>query len=157
METHYHDKLLHPTVDKVSDAFRHRLPHPILHLQLHVHVSVVEQIEEAEPLSIEFLDRRRVPPVLVEFPVCIHCQLGEGVREGLEQKEDKKHNLKDHRHLKLQVELKEGSIHIGSDNRDDVLSHYEILHEHIHCETDSVAQEVERAEGCTFREINFVD
>ena len=116
-------------MDKVSDAFRHRLSHPILHLQLHVHMSVVEQIEEAEPLSIQLLDRRRIPPVLVEFPVCIHCQLGEGVREGLEQKEDKKHNLKDHRHLKLQVELKKGSIHIGSDNRDDVLSHYEILHE----------------------------
>ena len=114
---------------EVSHALCHGLSHSILDLKLHIHVSVVKQVEEPEPLSIQFLDRRRIPPVLVEFPVCIHCQLGEGVREGLEQKEDKKHNLKDHRHLKLQVELKKGSIHIGSDNRDDVLSHYEILHE----------------------------
>ncbi len=84
----YHYEFLHTTVHEVSHALCHGLSHSILDLKLHIHVSVVKQVEEPEPLSIQFLDRRRIPPVLVELPIRVHCQLGQSIREGLEKEED---------------------------------------------------------------------
>jgi hypothetical protein len=111
----------------------------------------VKQIEEPEPLPVQLLDRRGIPPVLVEFPIRIHSQLGECVREGLKQEEYQEHDLKYHGHLQLQIEFEEGCVHVCADNWDYILGYDEILHElkrnnkvvlrfyyHIHCETKGV-------------------
>ena len=113
----------------MSNALRHGLPHFIPHLKFHIYVSVVKQIEEPQPLPVQFLNRRRIPPVLIEFSVRIHSQLSECVREGLKQKEYQKHDLKYHRHLQLQIEFEEGCVHVRADYWDYILGYYEILHE----------------------------
>ena len=125
----YHNELLHRTIDDISDDLGHGLTHLVPDLKLHVHVSVVKQVEESQPLPVEFLNRARIPPVLVELAVGIHRQLSQRVREGLEQQEDEQHDLEDHRHLELQIELQKGRLGVRTDHRDDILRHNEVLHE----------------------------
>ena len=125
----YHDDLLHGGTDQISNGPRDCLAILELDLQAHEHVPVEEQIGEPEPLRVELFDRRRIPPVLVEFTVREQGQLGQRVREGLEQEENHEHDLQDQGHLELQVELEDACVLGGAHNRNDVFCHNHVLHE----------------------------
>jgi hypothetical protein len=116
-------------VNQVGDNLSRYLPDLKLGLQAHVHMSVVKQIKESEPLPVQFLNRCCIPPVLVEFSVGVVRQLGQCVGKRLEKQENQQHDLENHRHLKLQVELQKWCRHVSADNRDYVLCYHQILHE----------------------------
>lgn len=71
----YHDKFLESSTNQVGNNFGSVRVHPELNENLHVHMSVEEQVSETEPLPIEFLNACRIPPVLVELTICIQSQL----------------------------------------------------------------------------------
>ena len=93
----YHYEFLHACTHQIGYGFCGIRCEP--RQQFHVDMPVVKEVGKLEPLGIELLNRRCIPPVLIELSVSEESQLREGVRERLKEEEDHQHDHQDQGHL----------------------------------------------------------